>query len=836
MVAKWSGLSYKTIFLFLGSVALLAVISVVSTNDVRGASLPLTPMFIEGTVTIGGSGADTGIVVQGTVSQSSTAPSGGWPLCSVGRASDGRFGAASDDSSLVCTETGKQHLKIPQDSPNTSAQDGGQTGNSVQLLVGRMVNKGSGTTFVGIVGTLASSVTYRAGENPGSVGVSVTQSQVLAISGYTVSATNLVVTASGTVQNAAGTAISGATVYTDWGTGNSTVSSVTSGSDGSFSHSYTFPAAGTKTVKTGATKSAYVPGTGSSSVSISAAPSTATTGAAAGGFAPIKETDVESLFEGIGGGTESAGGVASKLIEGLEGGGTTYEKVATALEAALSDGSLDAATAASIMEKLGTDNAIEIFKVIDTTQGASIIDFILIGKAVAVIDALEITKATSIIELVLVAKAAEILEAVAKERAGAILTAVPVAKRTELIQAMSVEKLVERLPEVTAEALYLIEPTVLFEKLPLVPVEQLVGETAPVVDPSLPSPAGVQVSPTLAVYQVPDTGELVWVGLVATPAPLDKIVGKFINKVSDVEVEVQNLSTAPDGSGSLPSGSIVSDYLRVSLSGGASDSVSQGHFTFFVEKSWIESNNIHKWSIFLYRMDASTGNWVSMPTKRIQEDETRVYYSAPVPGFSYFAIAGSVDLPTPKFEVSSLTIPKTADSASPFEATAQVRNLSNSTETYVGNLWLDNEVRATGTIEIPGSGTKSIVLSATLPVGTYEVRLERLFGAVTVEKGVPGVTPPISTPTPAPTAVTPKPTPTPQPTAVPSEPTPEPVVTPVPEPTATATPETTPAPVVEPVSPDETPSGTNPVIFVIIGIVAVAVIGGIAFALTRRRS
>ena len=235
-------------------------------------------------------------------------------------------------------------------------------------------------------------------------------------------------------------------------------------------------------------------------------------------------------------------------------------------------------------------------------------------------------------------------------------------------------------------------------------------------------------------------------------------------------------------------------------------------------------------------MDASTGNWVSMPTKRIQEDETRVYYSAPVPGFSYFAIAGSVDLPTPKFEVSSLTIPKTADSASPFEATAQVRNLSNSTETYVGNLWLDNEVRATGTIEIPGSGTKSIVLSATLPVGTYEVRLERLFGAVTVEKGVPGVTPPISTPTPAPTAVTPKPTPTPQPTAVPSEPTPEPVVTPVPEPTATATPETTPAPVVEPVSPDETPSGTNPMIFVIIGIVAVAVIGGIAFALTRRRS
>ena len=187
MVAKWSGLSYKTVLMFLGSIVLMVAISVVSTNDVRGASLPLTPMFIEGTATIGSAGADVGVVVQGTVSQAATAPSGGWPLCSVGRASDGRFGAASDDSSLVCTQTGKQHLKIPQDDPGTSAQDGGQNGNTVQLLLGRMVNKGSGSTFVGIVGTLSSSVTYRAGQNPGSVGVSVTQAQVLAISGYTVS-------------------------------------------------------------------------------------------------------------------------------------------------------------------------------------------------------------------------------------------------------------------------------------------------------------------------------------------------------------------------------------------------------------------------------------------------------------------------------------------------------------------------------------------------------------------------------------------------------------------------------------------------------------------------
>jgi PGF-pre-PGF domain-containing protein len=678
-------------------------------------------------------------------------------------------------------------------------------------------------------------VTYRAGQNPGSVGVSVTQAQVLAITGYSTSATNLVVTAAGTVKNAAGTAISGATVYTDWGTGNSNVSSVASGSDGTFSHSYTFPSAGDQTIKSGAVKSAYVPGSASSSVSISAAPSTTTPSTGGGGgFSAVKETDVESLLEGIGGGTESAGGVASKLLEGLDGGGTTVEKVAISFEEALTAGNLDTATAASILEKMGTDYAVKILGVMNTAQGATIIDVMITDKAVAIIEVIEVGKAIEIIELISVAKAAEILEGVTKERAGAILTAVSVGKRTELIQQMSVEKLTERLPEVTAEALYLIDPAVLFDKLPNVPVEQLIGETAPVVDPSLPSPAGVQVSPTLAVYQVPSTGELVWVGLVATPAPLDKIVGKFIKKVSDVEVEVQNLSSAPDGSRSLPGGSIVSDYLRVSLSGGAADAVSQGHFTFFVEKSWIETNNIHKWSIFLYRMDSGSGNWIGMPTKRIKEDETRVYYSAPVPGFSYFAVAGSVDVPAPKFEVSGLTIPTIADSISSFEVTAQVRNLTNAAETYVGNLWLDNQVKATGAFEIPAGGTETIALRAILPVGVYKIRLERLFDAITVEKGVPGAVAPVVTPMPSPTVVISTPTPTPQATVVPSEPTVEPTETPAPQPTATVTAEVTPAPVLEPEAP-EGPSGTNPIIFVVIGIAAIAIIGGVVFGMTRRR-
>ena len=37
----------------------------------------------------------------------------------------------------------------------------------------------------------------------------------------------------------------------------------------------------------------------------------------------------------------------------------------------------------------------------------------------------------------------------------------------------------------------------------------------------------------------------------------------------------------------------------------------------FVEQSWIDANNIHKWSIQFNRLDEEQNAWVPFPTKRI---------------------------------------------------------------------------------------------------------------------------------------------------------------------------------------------------------------------------
>ena len=104
-------------------------------------------------------------------------------------------------------------------------------------------------------------------------------------------------------------------------------------------------------------------------------------------------------------------------------------------------------------------------------------------------------------------------------KAGSVLDRIPIGKVTEVVQAMDQDKLIERLPEMSASKLFEIPTGVLFDELPKVSAEQLAFEVEPTVDPSLPPPTAVQVSATLAIYTVPETGQLVWAKLVGSPAP-----------------------------------------------------------------------------------------------------------------------------------------------------------------------------------------------------------------------------------------------------------------------------------------------------------------------------
>jgi PGF-pre-PGF domain-containing protein len=948
-------------------------------------------MFIEGTVTLGSSAADTGVVVQGKVAEATVEPSDGWQVCSVARASDGRFGAASG-TSLVCPETNKQHLKIPQDDPDSSAQDGGATGNAVQLSVGRMVNKGSGSVFDGRLGT-HSSVTYRAGTNPGGVAVSVAAAEYLTIASYNVAITNLTVVATGIVKNGTGSVISGATVYTDWGDGNGNVSSGTSASNGTFSHTHTFSGGGNQTISSAAILANRVPGKSTSAVSVSAAvpgaptglsttagntqvalswsapssdggasiidyiieysadggsswatfsdgtstttsatvlsltngttytfrvkavngtgagstsgtatatPKSSTTTTTSGGGGggggglgvPPPLTDTSKLLDELTAGDKTAAETATALKDGLAAGGTTAQKIAETFEANLSAGTtkvaeiaeilegLEIASSATIIETMETVNAASIIEVMDTGKAADIMEVMVAAKAAAImekmvtsiaatimenmttsvavtlVETMTVTKASGVMESMATVVAATIMQDVEKTRAGALLTDLAVTKRTGIVERMSEASLTERLPEVTPAALFEIDPKVLFERLPNAPVEQLVLEKLPVADSFLPAPVGVQVTPTVAVYEVADTGEMVWATMVASPKPISKILARFVERATGVSVQIENLDSAPAGSAALPAGSIVSDYLSIDLQNVSEDKVAQGHIKFTVDQSWVAANGIHKWSVFLYRLDDATKQWVAMPTKRVDEDAEFIYYTAPLPGFSTFAIAGAIDIPVAKFSVADLGIvPSPGTSGSPMSITANVTNLTSDAGTYVANLWLDGTVERTQTVVIPADSSARVAFDVKLGAGAYSVRVDRLLGSVAVNPSAAtptAVATPRPTPKPAPVTPTAVPTVKPQPTpAAPAKPTatavptvkPQPTPAPA-KPTATAGPTAEPAPKATPApaatavaAPAEpTPSGGTPIGLILAIIAAVLALVGIgAFIVIRGR-
>ena len=442
-----------------------------------------------------------------------------------------------------------------------------------------------------------------------------------------------------------------------------------------------------------------------------------------------------------------------------------------------------------------------------------------------------------------------ILNRVGAVEGGAILSEVPPEERTNVVldpnfSADAVKNTLVKMPPNKVHELFETKPQEFFDKLdPDVPEDQVTPENIPQIPPGAEVVSFVQVTPTIRIYELAGVDDpFLWVEGVASPAPIDKVILRFARPVQAVRIQVEDLSEKPSDAPDLPAGLITSEFFRIDLENATAEDVRQGHITFYVEKSWLEANQIHKWSVLLYRLDPEAGRWVSFPTRRIRDDATRVFYTAPVSGFSDFAITGSPELPPVRFEVKDIRI-STAIAQVGQEIGIQVllASLTAQDDVYVANLWLNNQVEATKTVFIPAGGTTAVAFTVQQPVGTYDVRIARQLGSFEVQTGVVTPTPtaiptrtltPTFTPqiTPIPTLVV-SPTPTPSVTLTPT-PTPPPVavtptlaqVTPTPVPTPTPT-----------AAPAEVGGGGSIIIIVIIAVVAVVVIGGVAFFLLRRR-
>ena len=94
--------------------------------------------------------------------------------------------------------------------------------------------------------------------------------------------------------------------------------------------------------------------------------------------------------------------------------------------------------------------------------------------------------------------------------------------------------------------------------------------------------------------------------------------------------------------------------------------ITRATITFKVNRTWIIENNIDEASITLYRYHDN--QWTALPTAKIGEDNTSVYFEAETPGFSLFAVAGekrSTRTSTPEAPVAPLPLTTSDNNSTP---------------------------------------------------------------------------------------------------------------------------------------------------------------------------
>ena len=500
---------------------------------------------------------------------------------------------------------------------------------------------------------------------------------------------------------------------------------------------------------------------------------------------PLPEEVIDDIVDEIGDLTDEE---SADLIESLdeEQAADVIEELETSKAAdVLEEVSVELAT--KIIENIGVEKAVEVIEQLTTAKAAEILDAVGTERAAEVIESIATQKAAAILTEVSISKATEILSNVSPKKAGKILDDVPTDKVIDIVKFMDEAKLIERLPEMTPDKLFGIPPEVLFLRLPMVPTESITFEHPPTADPSLLPPT-VRIVGDVVIYRLPATGKLIWAKLVGSPVFIDKVLGKFNRDIADVSVSLKELTELPDGVPSLGAGMVVdlpyfdiemTDFDNKSIS---SEDIASVHVTLKIAKSWIDDNGIHKWSIQLNRFDDQFGVWVPFSAKRVGEDADVLFYTAVVPGFSLFAITGSVELPEPVFGVSSLSIaPAGPFTGQDINISVSVTNTGSSMAVYPTNLWIDDTIEESQVIALEAGETDVVTFTTSREnIGDYSVRVERLTGEFSVS----------AQPAPTATAVPPAPTATvvaPTATATPVSSIAMPTATAVPPaPTATA--------------------------------------------------
>ena len=228
--------------------------------------------------------------------------------------------------------------------------------------------------------------------------------------------------------------------------------------------------------------------------------------------------------------------------------------------------------------------------------------------------------------------------------------------------------------------------------------------------------------------------------------PIESILGKFRRPIPNARVLVGEIPLGTLGNlKPVPEGFVVTSFLSLGTDGYLESDFIVGRLTFFVEKSWLQSNNLHEWALHIMRFDEPTNSWNPVQTKRLREDESRVYFSAVLPAFSKWVIGGFPELPDARFRIDNLTVSGDAKTNQPVTVQVTAANLASEAAELSLPLWVNGQVHSAVAERFGPDETRPIVFTfVPSNVGEAELRVDRLVSTINVAVG------PTPTPTPTP--------------------------------------------------------------------------------------
>jgi PGF-pre-PGF domain-containing protein len=119
---------------------------------------------------------------------------------------------------------------------------------------------------------------------------------------------------------------------------------------------------------------------------------------------------------------------------------------------------------------------------------------------------------------------------------------------------------------------------------------------------------------------------------------VDEVRVEVKETVSNVQITVKE-SSLPTGANVAISTDVGATYKYIEITTNVlSAKVEKIKVKFKVEKTWISANNIDETKVSLQRW--ADNKWNKLPTSKVSEDATYVYYEAESPGLSVFAVTG----------------------------------------------------------------------------------------------------------------------------------------------------------------------------------------------------